>query len=148
VPSSSAECQTENIQLPSGQIFLWGFGIGVSSYLVSEFLVPNNVPNPTEHDLALANRLGFIFPPAVGLWLGWQQRSWVRAVSGFLAGVLVGLVYLGLSEKNFLAVMVGFPCLCGGVFAGIVGSYRDPWISGLAARVGKGLVAGLVLGGV
>jgi len=146
MPSTETEVQTENIRLPSGQIFLWGFGIGFCSYLLSEFLVPRNVPSPADHDLALANRLGFIFPPAVGLWLGWLQRSPGRAGIGFLAGVLVGLIYLGLSEKNFLAVMVGFPCLCGGVFAGIVGSNRDPWISGLPARVGKGLVAGLVLG--
>ena len=85
MPSPETEVQPENIRIPSGQTFLWGFGIGFYSYLVSEYLVPRTVLSPGEHDLALAKRLGFIFPPAVGLWLGWLQRSSVRAMTGVLS---------------------------------------------------------------
>jgi hypothetical protein len=42
--------------------------------------------------------------------------------------------------------MVGFPCLLGCVLAVVVGSNRSPWLEGLGVRLGKGLLAGLVLG--
>ena len=42
--------------------------------------------------------------------------------------------------------MVGLPCLLGAAAAAIVGSNRSPWLRGLGARLGKGLLAGLVLG--
>lgn len=42
--------------------------------------------------------------------------------------------------------MVGFPCLLGGGLAAVVGSNRSRWLPGLGARLGKGLLAGLVLG--
>jgi hypothetical protein len=50
------------------------------------------------------------------------------------------------ASRNFLAIMVGFPCLLGGGFAAVVGSNRSHWLSGVGARLGKGLLAGLVLG--
>jgi hypothetical protein len=50
------------------------------------------------------------------------------------------------ASRNFLAIMVGFPCLLGGVLAAAAGSNRSDWLRGLAARLGKGLVAGVVLG--
>jgi hypothetical protein len=42
--------------------------------------------------------------------------------------------------------MVGFPCLLGCVLAVVVGSNRSHWLRGAGARLGKGLLAGLVLG--
>jgi hypothetical protein len=120
--------------------------MGALCFLAAESLVPHEVSSPGEHDLLLANRLGFVYPPVVGLWLGWLQRSWLRALSGALLGILIGFVYLWLCGRNFLAVMVAFPCLLGGAFAMLAGSNRDAWLAGLGARLGKGLVAGLVLG--
>jgi hypothetical protein len=83
----------------------------------------------------------------VGLWLGWLQRSWQRAIIGALAGVGIGLAYMLLcASRNFLAIMVGFPCLLGGALAAIAASNRSHWFKGFGLRLGKGLVAGLVLG--
>jgi len=137
---------TPNRVLNSGHVFLTGLLLGAASYLAAEALVPVGVASPGEHDLLLANRLGFVYPPLIGLWLGWLQRSWLRAAAGALAGVAVGLIYLLLCSHNFLAVMVAFPCLCGGVFAAVVGSNRDSWLAGLGARLAKGLAAGFILG--
>jgi hypothetical protein len=50
------------------------------------------------------------------------------------------------ASQNFLAIMVGFPCLLGCVLAVVVGSNRSLWVTGIGARLGKGLLAGLVLG--
>jgi hypothetical protein len=140
------KASTPNRVLNGGQVFLCGLLIGAVSFLVAEALVPASVASLGEHDLLLANRLGFIFPPLLGIWLGWVQRSWTRALTGMLAGFGVGLIYFLLCERNFLAVMVAFPCLCGGAFAAVVGSNMDNWLSGFGIRLLKGLVAGLVLG--
>ncbi len=137
---------SQNRVLNSGQVFLSGLVLGITSYLVAEFLVPSTIESPGDHDLLLANRLGLIYTPVVGLWLGWVQRSWRQALIGALVGGFVGVLYLSLNGRNFLAVMVGFPCLCGGVFSMLAGSNRDPWVRGLGARLGKGLAAGFVLG--
>jgi hypothetical protein len=136
----------ENRKPTNGQVFLFGGALGASCFLLAEFLVPRQVNGPAEHDLLLAHRLGFIYAPLLGLWLGWLQRSWPRALLGAMLGVLIGGLYFLLCGWNFLAVMVAFPCLLGGVFAMLLGSNCDPWLRGLGARLGKGLVAGFVLG--
>ena len=83
----------------------------------------------------------------MGLWLGWLQRSWRRAVVGALVGIVIGCAYLWLcASRNFLAIMVGFPCLLGGGLAAVLGSNRSHWLTGLGGRLGTGLLAGLVLG--
>ena len=82
-----------------------------------------------------------------GVWVGWLQNSWRRAAVGAAVGLLIGVLYWTLSVSgNFLAIMVGFPCLLGGLFAALVGSNREGWVKGLVRRLGKGLLAGLVLG--
>lgn len=130
-----------------GFAFLWGLGLGVACYLLAESLVPRHVSSSGDHDILLADRLGFIFTPVVGIWLGWLQRSWQRAAFGAGVGICIGFVYLWLcASRNFLAIMVGFPCLLGSALAVVVGSNRSPWLGGLGARLGKGLLAGLVLG--
>jgi hypothetical protein len=137
----------DNRKQGTSLILLSGLLSGVVFYLIAEVLTPKHVANPGDHDVLLANRLGFIYTPIVGLWLGWLQRSWSRAVFGVLAGVVIGFIYMWLcSGRNFLAIMVGFPCLLGGVLAAVAGSNRSEWLAGLGARLGKGLLAGLVLG--
>jgi len=136
----------DNRKPTSGQVFLVGAILGASCFLLAESLVPREVSSPGEHDLFLANRLGLLFTPLVGTWLGWLQRSWLRALFGAMLGILIGLLYLILCGRNFLAVMVAFPCLLGGVFAMLAGSNREPWFENLGVRLGKGLVAGFVLG--
>jgi hypothetical protein len=138
---------TANRKLNGGVVFLMGLVVGVLCYLVAEALIPKQLSSAADHDVFLANRLGFTYAPIVGLWLGWLQRSWRRAAFGMGMGIVIGFGYTALcASRNFLAIMVGFPCLLGGVLAGVVGSNRSPWLSGLGGRIGKGLLAGLVLG--
>jgi hypothetical protein len=138
---------SENRRFNPGAAFLTGIVAGVLCYFLAEWLIPKQVASPGDHDVLLANRLGFIYAPIVGVWLGWLQRSWRRALLGAATGVLIGFAYTWLcASRNFLAIMVGFPCLLGGVMAGVVGSNRSKWLAGLGGRLGKGLVAGLVLG--
>jgi hypothetical protein len=137
----------DNRKMNAGLVFLSGLGVGVVCYLLAESLIPRQVASPGDHDIFLANRLGFIYTPIVGLWLGWLQRSWRRAAFGAVVGIIIGAFYMWLcSSRNFLNIMVGFPCLLGCVLAGVVGSNRSHWLTGLGARLGKGLLAGLVLG--
>jgi hypothetical protein len=137
----------DNRKMNAGYVFLTGLGVGVAIYLLAESLVPRQVASPGDHDIFLVNRLGFIYTPVVGLWLGWLQRSWRRAAFGAVVGIVIGFIYMALcASRNFLAIMVGFPCLLGAVVAVVVGSNRSHWLTGLGARLGKGLLAGLVLG--
>jgi|HubBroStandDraft_6_1064221.scaffolds.fasta_scaffold111272_2 hypothetical protein len=137
----------DNRRVKAGLALVTGAIVGGISYLVAESLTPQQAANPGDHDLLLAVRLGFIYTPVVGLWLGWLQRSWQRAVAGALVGVVIGVIYMQLcASRNFLAIMVGFPCLLGGGLAAVVGSNRSHWLTGLAARLGKGLLSGFVLG--
>src|SRR5262249_10191107 len=70
-----------------------------------------------------------------------------RALLGACAGVMVGTVYMSLCEsRNFFAIQVSFPCLLGAVLATVVSSNQSPWFSDLGPRLGKGLLAGLLLG--
>jgi hypothetical protein len=145
--ASHVSDSAKNRKLNTGLVFLSGLVVGVLCYLAAELLTPKQVASPGEHDIFLAVRLGFIYTPVVGLWLGWLQRSQKRALTGAGIGVALGLVYMVLcASRNFLAIMVGFPCLLGGVLAAAAGSNRSDWLRGLAARLGKGLVAGVVLG--
>ena len=137
----------DNRKMNPGLVFLTGLGVGVLCYLLAESLIPRQVASAGDHDIFLANRLGFIYTPVVGLWLGWLQRSWRRAFLGAVIGIVIGFVYMSLcASRNFLAIMVGFPCLLGCVLAAVVGSNRSHWLTGIGSRLGKGLLAGLVLG--
>jgi hypothetical protein len=94
----------------AGLVCLSGLVIGAFCYLIAEWLTPRRVTNPGDHDLFLAIRLGFIYTSVVGLWLGWLQRSWQRALTGAVVGIVIGAVYMWLcASRNFLAIMVGFP---------------------------------------
>jgi hypothetical protein len=137
----------ENRSFPTWIVLLQGVALGLLAYGASEWSIPRSVVDPGDHDLLLAQRLGLIYTPLVGLWLGWLQRSRGRAAAGCLAGFGIGLVYFLLCRRgNFLAIMVAFPCLLGACFAALAGSNQSAGLRGLAARVGKGFLAGWVLG--
>lgn len=140
VPSS------EPRSVSSGVLLLAGAVLGAVSFLVAMALIPSNTNSPTTHDLRLANNLGFIYPPLLGLWAGWVRRSTLWAIFGFVAGLAIGLAYYALCGTNFLAVMVGFPCILGGATSVLLGTKHDSWLSGMPQRLIRGLVAGFVLG--
>jgi hypothetical protein len=74
-------------------------------------------------------------------------RCLAQALIGAAVGTAIRFGYMALcASRNFLAIMVGFPCLLGAVLAAVVGSNRSPWLPGFGTRMGKGLLAGLVLG--
>ena len=97
-------------------------------------------------DLHLANHLGFVYPPLLGLWASWVHRSVPLAIFGIFSGLLIGAAYYTLCSYNFLAVMVGLPCLLGGCTSVLLGTKHDSWISGIPQQFMKGLVTRLVLG--
>ena len=137
---------TEPRELSRPLIAAVGALLGVVACLASLAFIPSTVASAGEHDLRLANHLGFIYPPLVGLWAAWCRRSVPWAVYGVLSGLLVGALYFALCGYNFLAVMVAFPCLLGGVSSVLMGTQSGSWTAGLPQRFGRGLVAGLVLG--
>lgn len=102
--------------------------------------------SPGDHDLLVAQRLGFILAPAVGLWLGWLQRSWRRAMVGSGLGLLIGWLYFLLgSGGEVRAITLVVLSVLGGAFAASCGSNRSDWLRGLAGRFAKGLLAGFLL---
>lgn len=130
-----------------GLVITTGMVAGVCCYFAAESLTPSNVSNPGDHDILLATRLGFIYAPAVALWLAWLQRSIRRAAAAVAVGMLVGGIYMWLcTSRNFLAIMVGFPALLGGFLSLSLGSSRSRPFADLPARLAKGLLAGFVLG--
>lgn len=128
-------------------VLLQGLGLGLIAFGMAELSLPHGALDPTSHDVTLAQRLGLIYTPAAGAWLGWLQRSPKRALAGALAGLAIGAVYFVLCMgENFLAIMVGFPMLLGGGLSALVGSNRSVGVAAFFARLAKGLVAGFVLG--
>ena len=110
-------------------------------------LIPADVAaSPTTHDLQLANNLGFIYTPLLGCWSAWVRRSIPWAIFGVLSGLAIGAAYYLLCGTNFLAVMVGFPCVLGGATSVLLGTKHSSWYSGIVERFAKGVLAGFVLG--
>ena len=133
----------------AGLVFLTGLITGALCYLLAESLVPRHVQDAGDHDALLAVRIGFIYAPVVGLWLAWLQRSVWRGAFNAATGIFIGIIYLSMcASQDFLAIMVAFPCLLGGLLAVIAGSNRSPWLLGSVKRLLKGLAAGFVLGAV
>jgi hypothetical protein len=128
-------------------VLLHGAGLGVISFAIAELSLRFQLLDPTSHDLKLAQRLGLLYAPAAGAWLGWLQRSRSRAPKGVVAGLLLGAVYFVLCmSQNFFAIMVGFPALLGSGLAAMVGSNRSSGVGAFFGRMLKGFFAGLVLG--
>jgi hypothetical protein len=127
-------------------VLVQGLVLGLGAFAVAELSLPRGL-DPGDHDMMLAQRLGLVYTPLVGAWLGWLQRSRRRALLGALAGVGIGIVYYLLCmSRDFFAIMVGFPALLGGGLAAIVGPNRSQGVAAFFGRLAKGLVAGLVLG--
>ena len=136
-----------NRHFPSWMIALQGVAVGLVAFGLAELLVPRGVADSGEHDMMLAQRLGLLYTPAVGLWLGWLQRSRQRMVMGVLVGGgLGGAYFIVCMAKDFFAIMVGFPALLGGGLAALLGSNRSQGVGAFVGRLFKGLFAGLVLG--
>jgi hypothetical protein len=136
----------ENRQFPTWMVLLQGLALGLAAFAVAELSLPGGL-EAGDHDMMLAQRLGLVYTPLVGAWLGWLQRSRRRALMGALAGTGIGIVYYLLCmSRDFLAIMVGFPALLGGGLAALVGSNRSQGVAAFFGRLARGLVAGLVLG--
>jgi hypothetical protein len=128
------------------QIFLAGVVIGAGSFYAAIASISQDLVSPTDHDLRLANNLGFIYPPLVGFWIGMVRRSLWWICLGVAGGVLIGRLYKALCSDEFLAVMVAYPCLLGGVMSSMLGRGERSWQDGVWSRFMKGLVAGFALG--
>lgn len=133
-------------QLNYPALFAVGLMVGAVSFLLSMALIPSSIQSISLHDLRLANHLGFIYPVMVGLWASWVRRSLPWAVVGVVSGLLIGSIYYLLCGFNFLAVMVGFPCLLGGCTSVLLGTRHDRWTRGILERFFRGLIAGFALG--
>jgi len=128
-------------------VFLQGLALGLAAFGIAEASLPHATLDSTNHDMILAQRLGLVYTPAVGIWLGWLQRSRNRMVAGALVGLLIGGIYFILCmSQDFLAIMVGFPMLLGGGLAALLGSNSSVGIAAFFGRLVKGLIAGLALG--
>jgi hypothetical protein len=68
-------------------------------------------------------------------------------IKGAVVGLGLGGAYFILcTTRDFFAIMVGFPALLGGGLASLVSSNRSSGVGAFFARLGNGLVAGVVLG--
>jgi|GEM_PF-2520907 len=137
-----------NRKLSKLHIALIGWFSGIACYLLAESLVPRQLYSPFDHDRLLTIRVGFIYIPLVGLWLGWLQRSVPRATTGMLIGLSLAILYMCLCNavQNALLFMIGFPCILGGAMACLVGSNSSQWKKQIFGRTLRGLLSGLVMG--
>jgi len=139
---------TPHRQIGLGLVLLMGLAGGALCYLLAEVSTPTTVTSAQEHDLWLAQRLGFILAPALALWLGWLQRSWRRALIGGGCGLLTGWLCYELCSGAFQPTLLALPILLGGVLAAFCGSQRNDWLRCLTGRFGRGLLVGLLIGSV
>jgi hypothetical protein len=138
---------SENKQFGIWSILVQGFVLGSVAFGCAELSLSHAGLEAGDHDMMLAQRLGLIYTPAVGVWLGWLQHSRERCVAGGVIGLAIGIAYFVLCmTRDFLAIMVGFPALLGAGLAALVGSNRSHGVGAFFGRLGKGLLAGLVLG--
>ena len=127
-------------------IFFVGLLLGIVSFVISMAMISPNVPTASEHDLQLANNLGFIYAPFIGMWAGLVRRSLLWTLAGVGIGLAIGSLYRWLSGYDFLSVMVAYPCLLGGLAAAALGRGQRSWSDGLFLRLLKGLYSCFVLG--
>lgn len=133
-------------QVGHGQMVLMGLAAGSLCYLLAAVSTPMAVTSAKEHDLWLAQRLGFILAPALAMWLGWLQRSWRRALIGAGCGLLIGWLCFELCRGAAQPILLALPILLGGAFAAFCGLHRDDWLRCLGGRFAKGLLVGLLIG--
>ena len=140
-PKDSGLCLLSNLH-----VFCIGLLIGVAAFLLALLFIGRDVSTPGDHDLRLANNLGFIYAPLIGFWVGMVRRSLLWTLAGVGIGSAIGTLYKMLCGYDFLSVMVTYPCLLGGVASVALGYGRASWFDGVVARFFKGMAAGLVLG--
>jgi hypothetical protein len=133
-------------QLPRPHIFFVGLLLGIVSFVISMAMISRDVPTASAHDLQLANNLGFIYAPFIGMWAGLVRRSLLWTLAGVAVGLALGSLYRWLSGYDFLSVMVAYPCLLGGLAAAALGRGQRSWSDGVLFRLVKGLYSGFVLG--
>jgi hypothetical protein len=139
--------EVNNRLLSGGCSLFWvGLAMGTMSFLLAKAAIPTSMQNVSDHDLMLANNLGFIFPPLLGFWVAVVRRSLVSAFSGIAVGVVIGCIYKAVSGYDFFSVMVIYPCALGGLASLVLGAGRASWLAGALSRFFKGLLAGFVLG--
>ncbi len=130
-------------------IALCGAVIGLISFWLAMAAVPvHQVSGFSEHDLALATNLAFIFPPVIGFWTGFCRRSLWWILVGMSVGPVLGSIYKTSCGESFnlLLIAAGLPCLLGGIAAVALGYGRNSWWDRLPLRFVKGLLSGFVLG--
>src|SRR5947209_2702842 len=77
----------------AGITFAVGSVLGVICFFAAIALIPADVPNPSVHDLKLANNLGFIYPVVIGLWSAWVRRSMRWAAVAVVTGLGIGVAF-------------------------------------------------------
>ena len=128
-----------NRHYPTWLILLQGLALGLIAFGVAELSLPGHLFDSGDHDMMVAQRLGLVYTPGVGAWLGWLQRSRQRTGVGALAGLGIGIAYFVLcTTKDFFAIMVAFPALLGGGLACAVGSSQSHGFAAFFSRTGQG----------
>ncbi len=64
-----------NRQFKTSLVLSQGLALGLVAFAIAELSLSHSTLDSTNHDMMLAQRLGLIYTPAVGAWLGWLQRS-------------------------------------------------------------------------
>lgn len=126
-------------------LFCVGMAMGTLSFLLAKAAIPANSQDASDHDLMLANNLGFIYPPLLGFWVALVRRSLASAFTGIAIGLAIGCIYKAISGYDFFSVMVIYPCALGG-FASLLLGAGQKSCDAAQTRLFKGLVAGFVLG--
>lgn len=124
-----------------------GAFLGAVCFMLAKWLIPPSVSTLTEHDLALARNLGFVFTPIVATWLGLLQQSWKQVRRGCIIAIGLGVLYWFLcTSRSFLLIMVVYPMLLSGLLTALLGSPHENWLDRMPVRLFRGLVSGAVLG--
>lgn len=127
------------------QVALAGALLGAVAFSIALALVPSW--SGADEYRRLAIHLGFIYPMMLGFWVGWYRRSWFWVRVGGATCLIVGTGYTTFClEAGLLDIIVFMPSLLGGLISVLLGTGDESWFKGVAHRLGKGMVAGFVLG--
>jgi len=100
--------------------------LGLVAFAIAELSLSHSTLDSTNHDMMLGQRLGLIYTPAVGAWLGWLQSSRRPNPGRHWCGSdhRCHLTMCCVPGRTFWRSWVGFPMLLGGGVAALVGSNR------------------------
>jgi hypothetical protein len=113
--------------------------------------------NTYEPNLFFVICLDVLYPSILGLWLGWLQRSWPRALCGFVLGVVVGLLgeplnlalrsrHVAWHGESVLERMCFTLWLTSVLFALFLTFERDAWLGSWWRRLWSRLIGGFLTG--